>query len=65
MPKRSGFDVLEWLRKTKKFEHIPVIVLSSSDETRDLKRIEELGAAKYFMKSSNCYEVTAFLKTLD
>jgi CheY-like chemotaxis protein len=61
MPRKSGFDVLEWLRESKRFERMPVVILSSSDDPRDLKRAEELGVTKYFRKSADSEDVIAFL----
>ena len=63
MPRKSGFDVLEWLKKSDKLAHLPVVVLSSSDDPRDLKRASQLGAAKYFKKSASCEELIEYLKS--
>ncbi len=49
MPVVNGFEVLSWMRTQPNFE-IPVAVLSSSPEERDLKRARELGAACYLIK---------------
>jgi CheY-like chemotaxis protein len=64
MPRKSGFDVLEWLAESREFQHLPTIILSSSDDPRDLKRAAELGATKYFKKSALCKDVIQYLKTL-
>src|SRR5437016_12706095 len=36
MPKMDGFDVLRWVRKHPKLKHMPVTVLTSSDEDKDV-----------------------------
>ncbi len=64
MPKKSGFDVLEWLREAGNFNQLAAIVLSSSDDPRDLERATRLGAAKYFRKSATCQELIDYLKSL-
>ncbi|HEX3801019.1 MAG TPA: response regulator [Verrucomicrobiae bacterium] len=64
MPKKSGFDVLEWLKEKDELKHLPVVVLSSSDDARDLKRTAALGVTKYLQKSALCEEVIGFLKTV-
>src|ERR1700743_3315837 len=51
MPKKSGFDVLEWLQTSDSFKNLPTIILSSSDDPRDLDRASKLGVTKYFKKS--------------
>jgi len=51
MPRRSGFEVLEWVKDTSKPLHrIPVVVVSSSDNPADINRAYELGANAYMVK---------------
>lgn len=52
MPRISGFEFLEWLRRKAPGElHlIPVVVLSSSDDPQDVKRAYELGVNSYMVK---------------
>src|SRR5687767_8704792 len=44
MPRMSGFEVLEWLRKQSEFSALPVIVLTASAQTRDIELAYKLGA---------------------
>jgi CheY-like chemotaxis protein len=64
MPRKTGFDVLEWLRDSGQFPHLPVVILSSSDDPRDIKRAQELGVAGYFTKSASCQDVIGYLASL-
>ena len=50
LPRRSGLEVLEWVRGQPELAHIPVIVLTSSAEARDIQRTRELGALHYLVK---------------
>jgi CheY-like chemotaxis protein len=51
MPRRSGFEVLEWVKDSSKPLHrIPVIIVSSSDNPADINRAYELGANAYMVK---------------
>jgi CheY-like chemotaxis protein len=50
LPKRSGFEVLEWMRRDSRLRDLPVIVLTSSTETGDVIRAYELGALAYLVK---------------
>ena len=50
MPRLDGFDVLRWIRKQRALKNVPVIMLSGSDEPRDLRRATELGASHYLIK---------------
>lgn len=56
MPKVSGFEVLEKVKKDPKLKNIPLIVLTnlaSLNGSRDLERIKELGAIAYLVKSDH------------
>src|SRR5687767_10988303 len=57
MPVKTGFEALEWIRSQQSFANLPVIILSSSDDPKDLKRANELGATCYFVKSPHLNDV--------
>jgi CheY-like chemotaxis protein len=50
MPRMDGFEVLQWLRHQPGLSRMLVIVLTSSDQTRDVNRAYELGANSYLVK---------------
>jgi CheY-like chemotaxis protein len=50
MPGRNGFEVLQWLRGQLEFAHLEVIILSSSDQIRDINRGYEFGADSFLVK---------------
>lgn len=50
LPRRSGFEVLEWLRGQPGLRRIPVVVLTSSDQMDDVNRAFDLGANSYLVK---------------
>lgn len=62
MPKKTGFDVLEWVRNKREFEILQVIILSSSDVPDDVKRAYQLGATTYFVKSASYQDVIQYLR---
>ena len=64
MPIKTGFEALEWIRSQKSFEQLPVIILSSSDDPKDVKRAFDLGATKYFVKSPQLQDVIEYLRTI-
>lgn len=51
MPKINGLEVLKALKSHPRFKTIPVVVLTSSNETTDIQHAYELGANSYIMKS--------------
>jgi CheY-like chemotaxis protein len=50
MPGKDGFDVLLWVRQQEALRDLPVIVLTSSDEVRDVNRAYALGANSFLTK---------------
>jgi CheY-like chemotaxis protein len=53
LPKKSGGQVLERLRKSQRMSELPVIILTSSDSPRDKATAAQLRATDYFRKPSN------------
>jgi len=52
MPKLDGFEVLSAIRADPKLCLIPVIILSSSRDPKDVRRAQQLGANSYLCKST-------------
>ncbi len=50
LPKVDGFEVLRTIRKHERTRHVPVVVLTSSSEDRDLVESYQLGANSYVQK---------------
>ncbi len=50
MPRKSGFEVLAWLRQQPHLRRLPVVVLTSSKDTPDIDRAYDLGANSYLVK---------------
>src|SRR5579862_1446776 len=50
LPRRSGLEVLEWLRQQPGLKRIPVVVLTSSSDSIDVVRAYDLGANSYLVK---------------
>ena len=50
MPRKNGFEVLEWVRGQPGLKRLPVIILTSSKEDPDIKRAYDLGANTYLVK---------------
>jgi two-component system, chemotaxis family, response regulator Rcp1 len=56
LPCHDGIEILQRLRQSRWLEHIPVVVLTSSDSPRDRLTANELGATRYLHKPSNLEE---------
>lgn len=50
LPKVDGLEVLREFKSHPVYRNIPVVVLTTSAEDRDIKRSYELGAASYIVK---------------
>lgn len=65
LPKKSGFEVLAWLRAQPKLGRLPVVVLTSSSETPDINKAYELGANSYLVKPVGTDALVDMLKTVE
>jgi len=50
LPRRSGLEVLEWLRGQDGLRRLPVVMLTSSRQSQDVNRAYDLGANSYLVK---------------
>lgn len=50
MPRRNGFDVLQWVRERPALSPLQIFVLSGSHEASDIQRARELGVVHYIVK---------------
>jgi CheY-like chemotaxis protein len=50
LPRRSGLEVLAWLRAQPDLRRTPVVVLTSSQQRPDVNRAYDLGANSYLVK---------------
>lgn len=50
LPKRSGLEVLQWIRHQSHLVTTPVVVLTSSAEDDDIKQAYEYGTNSYLQK---------------
>jgi CheY-like chemotaxis protein len=64
MPRRSGFEVLEWVKHDPRLRRIPIVIVSSSANPADINRAYELGANAYMVKPVNYREVERLFQSL-
>lgn len=53
LPRASGFQVLEWMREMPALTHVPVVVLTASENPMDAEHAFNLGARGYFQKPAD------------
>jgi two-component system response regulator len=64
MPKMNGIEVLKYIREDPKFKIIPVIMVTSSREEKDLVESYKLGANAYIVKPVDITQFMESIKTL-
>ncbi|GAB4201694.1 MAG: response regulator [Coleofasciculaceae cyanobacterium] len=65
LPRRSGAEVLTWIRQQPELKRLPVVVLTSSREYADINRIYDIGANAYIVKPPDFDRLVDILKTLN
>lgn len=65
LPRKSGHEVLEWLRNQRELHRMPVVVLTSSKESSDVNRAYDLGANSYLVKPVAFADLLKMTQTLD
>ncbi|MBN2236239.1 MAG: response regulator [Bacteroidales bacterium] len=53
LPKVDGLEVLEALKRHPKYKTIPVVVLTTSSDNKDIEKAYHLGANSYIIKPVN------------
>jgi CheY-like chemotaxis protein len=63
MPSIDGFAVLDWLQHHPQYATFPVVVMSGTDEVKQVNRAYHLGARSFLTKPINVDEIKATLET--
>ena len=64
MPRLNGFEVLDFIRGKPGLRQLPIIVFSSSDDPRDIRRAYDAGANSYLTKPHSNEGLLELLKAL-
>jgi two-component system response regulator len=64
LPKLSGLEVLKQIRSDERTKFLPVVILTSSDEDRDLIESYKLGANSYVHKPVDFNQFTEAVNNL-
>jgi len=65
LPRRSGLEVLAWMRQQPKLKRLLVVVLTSSQENSDLAKAYDLGANSYLVKPIDFQDFVSLIKLID
>ena len=64
LPRESGFDLVEHVRKTKLIEWIPILVMTDRYSPEDMAHAEEVGANAYLKKPFQRDRLDKYVTTL-
>jgi CheY-like chemotaxis protein len=65
LPRRSGFEVLTWVKAQPALRRIPVVILTSSREQTDLKQAYDLGANSFLVKPSQPHALQSLVEQVN
>lgn len=64
LPRLGGLEVLAWLRAQAHLARVPVVVLTTSHEPRDVRGAYDVGATSYLVKPVNAEALRTLVQTL-
>ncbi|MEL6321662.1 MAG: response regulator [Cyanobacteria bacterium J06626_14] len=64
LPRRSGIEILEWMKQQPAIKRIPVVVLTSSKESLDVNRSYDLGVNSYLVKPVSFSALTSMIDAI-
>lgn len=64
MPRMDGFEALEQMRADPERRHLPVVVMTTSSNSDDVRRCYDLGASSYVVKPSALDGMLSLIQSL-
>lgn len=64
MPRKNGFEVLQWVRAEPALKWLPVVVFTASNSSKDTRQAFELGANSLLVKPTAYRDLVQYVKTL-
>lgn len=65
LPRRSGDEVLAWIRQQPALKRLPVVILTSSDQQVDVDRAYDLSSNSYLVKPATIAALTDLVRLVD
>lgn len=62
LPRRSGMEVLQWIREQSRFKTLPVLIYTSSTQEQDQQQASQLGANAYQVKPPRMPEMVTWVQ---
>ena len=64
LPRKSGLEVLSWARSQPALRRLPIVMVTASDQQKDIDAAYELGANSYLVKPNNLDLLADMVKLL-
>src|SRR6266581_8887827 len=64
MPRKNGFEVLEWIRQQPSLSAMRVVVLTVSTEIRDVNQAYQIGANSFLVKPVDFEQFVSVIRAL-
>lgn len=65
LPRKSGFEVMEWVRSQQGLRRLPIVILTSSDQDKDIRRAYDLGANSYLVKPGSFEQLVKLTQMIE
>ena len=65
LPRKSGHEVLAWVRKQPKLKRLPIVVLTSSQQVWDKNKAYDLGTNSYLIKPVSFDSLIELIQSLN
>jgi CheY-like chemotaxis protein len=62
MPRMNGLELLAWIKQQPSLKHLPVLVMSSSEDPNEMSQVAALDGSSYFVKTSSLGGLTEVVK---
>ncbi len=58
MPRMNGLELLTWTKQQPTLKHLPVLIMSSSEDPDEMSKVAALDGSSYFVKTSSLGALT-------
>lgn len=65
MPRKNGFETLEWIRKSPRWMHMPVLMLTASAHPGDARTATLMGANAFLVKPTTARELIEMVQAIN
>jgi CheY-like chemotaxis protein len=62
LTRKSGFEVVEWVRAQPAYQNLPVVILTSSEHDTDREQAHKLGVDEFLVKSPRLDQLGAMMQ---